>query len=377
MPKYQNAIMKQLRESTSVLEPYFIDTVYFGGGTPSYFGAERLVKILGVLKKHTNLLIKSEVTLEVNPDSITLQDLKLLKKEGFNRLSIGMQSASDAILKSLGRRHDFSQVVMAVKNGREAGFDNISLDLIYGLPSETREDWVESLNKAMSLRPQHISCYGLKIEEGTPLYQYRDYPGIPDSDTQADMYLYAVEALERSGYKQYEISNFSLPGYESRHNLKYWNQQEYMGFGPAAHSYVGDKRYGYIRDLNQYIDRIEHGGDLVTEVEDISPLDKASEYIMLGMRLNKGISEREYLSIYRSNFSPLEELLRDYEKHGWTKLTDDRWSFTPQGFLISNPLIGELMDAQAEQKNAIGAQLQVNELAKESEDGKQMSMADF
>lgn len=351
MGKYQDALLNHIEEAASTMAPYYIDSVYFGGGTPSYYGGKRLAEIFNVLKQAGRVLKSAEVTVECNPDSVNRRDLRLLRKEGVNRISLGVQSASDALLKIIGRRHDFAQVKKAVKSIRAEGFDNLSIDLIYGLPNQTREDWAETLARAIELRPEHISCYGLKLEEGTPMYRdYKDSPLIPTDDDQADMYLYAVETLLHAGYGQYEISNFAKRGYESRHNLKYWSLEDYLGFGPGAHSCMGTTRYSFVRDLNEYIRGVTEGDNILDEYEKLDELDRAVEYIMLGMRRSTGISEKEYRRIYRSDFAPIEELLQEYEKDGWTKRVGERWCFTPAGFLLSNILIGSLLEAQAEHR---------------------------
>lgn len=350
MGKYQEALEKHIRESASALSKYYIDSVYFGGGTPSYFGAKRICDIFNTLKRSGQVLKSAEVTVEVNPDSITKRDLKLLRSEGVNRISIGVQSADDDLLKLIGRRHNFKQAQAAVKNAKAAGFDNISIDLIYGLPSQTRAEWAETLSMALSLRPQHISCYGLKLEEGTPMYSYIDSPLLPSDDDQADMYLYTVETLDRYGFAQYEISNFAKRGRESLHNIKYWSLEDYMGFGPAAHSCVDGVRYSYTADLEGYISGVLGEKSIIGEYEKVDRLDRAAEYIMLGMRRTRGISREEYHNVYPSSFDSIEELLKKFEKKGWTKSAQGRWSFTSSGFLLSNQLIGALLEAQAEHK---------------------------
>lgn len=350
MPDYQRAVIRHIEEAAPQLDGYYIDTVYFGGGTPSYFGAARLIEIFDALKRNGRVMVDSEVTLEANPDSITLQDLQKLQKAGFNRLSIGVQTDDDGTLRSLGRRHNFAQAEAAVENGRRAGFDNISVDLIYGLPSQTREGWAETIKRAAALKPEHISCYGLKIEKGTPLYLFKDSPFIPDDDAQADMYLYAAEALERFGYHQYEISNFAIRGFESQHNLKYWTGQEYFGVGAAAHSYMGGQRFSFLSDMEQYCRRMESGGDVVDHCEKISKFEQAGEYLMLRLRTTEGISEKEYREIYSCEFAPIRELLLQYEKQGWAVRNEDRWYFTPQGFLLSNTLIGSILESQTKQR---------------------------
>lgn len=351
MGKYQDALLHHIEEAEGTMAPYYIDTVYFGGGTPSYYGAKRLTEIFNTLKQSARVLRSAEVTVECNPDSVSRRELRILRKEGVNRISLGVQSANDDLLKIIGRRHNFAQVKKAVKSIRAEGFDNLSLDLIYGLPNQTREDWADTLARAIELEPEHISCYGLKLEEGTPMYRaYKDSPLIPSDDDQADMYLYTVETLAHYGYGQYEISNFAQKGRQSRHNLKYWNLEDYLGFGPGAHSCIGDTRYSFVGDLDAYIRGVTEDDDVLDEYEKLDELDRAAEYIMLGMRRGIGISEKEYHGVYRSDFAPLEELLREYEKDGWTKRTGERWSFTPAGFLLSNILIGSLLEAQAEHR---------------------------
>lgn len=351
MGKYQSALLRHIKEAESTMAPYYIDSVYFGGGTPSYFGAKRLMEVFNGLKQAGKVLKSAEVTVECNPDSVSRHDLALMKKEGVNRISLGVQSASDDLLKIIGRRHNFTQVKKAVKLIRAAGFDNLSIDLIYGLPNQTKVDWAETLAKVLDLEPEHLSCYGLKLEEGTPMYDaYRDSPVIPTDDDQADMYLYTVETLLHYGYQQYEVSNFARRGRACKHNMKYWDMEDYLGFGPGAHSCMGNTRFSYVRDLNAYILGVNSGESILDEHEKLDELDRASEYLMLGMRRSKGISQEEYHKIYRSDFAPIEALLQEYEKDGWTKKFNGRWCFTPQGFLLSNILIGSLWEAQAEHR---------------------------
>ena len=274
MPKYQDALVAHIRESYGTLKSYEVDTVYFGGGTPSYYGAERLAELWTELKNSGRVRRDAEVTLEANPDSAKLKDLKLLRREGFNRISLGVQSANNDILKLIGRRHNWLQAEQAVQAARDAGFDNLSIDLIYGLPSQTRSDWADTLMKVIDLRPEHISCYGLTLEEGTPMYKYKGSPFLPSDDEQADMYLYAVDQLAHYGYAQYEISNFAIRGYESRHNLRYWRLEDYLGFGAGAHSCVGGARFSYIRDADAYIVGVLGDQKIVDEYEPVNSLER-------------------------------------------------------------------------------------------------------
>ncbi len=348
MPDYQDALIDHIEESAQSLKSYEVDSVYFGGGTPSFYGADRIVEIFNTLKLNGNVRLDSEVTVECNPDSTSLNALKLLRDEGVNRLSLGVQSANNDLLKLIGRRHNFQQVKRSMQDARDAGFENISLDLIYGLPSQSKSDWAETLARIIELHPEHISCYGLKLEEGTPMYErYKGSPILPDDDEQADMYFYAADVLERYGYKQYEISNFAAKGFESKHNLKYWNLDDYMGFGPGAHSCVGNLRYSFVKDLKQYISGVARGVSIIDEYRQIDPMERAVEYIMLGMRTSNGISEHDYRTRCQCDWRPIHKVLLAFAEKGWAEKTGDRWHFTVPGYLISNTLIGILLEAQA------------------------------
>lgn len=353
MPRYQRALLAHIEETLERMPPRYIDTVYFGGGTPSYYGARRIVEILDTIKSSRLLLRDAEITMEANPDSMRPKDLRMLRRAGVNRLSIGMQSANNDLLKLIGRRHNFKQVQMAVHAARAAGFDNISLDLIYGLPSQSRTDWEETLMRALQLHPEHISGYGLKLEPGTPMAEeYADSPLIPDDDMQADMYLAMVETLRQYGYGQYEISNFCIKGYESRHNMKYWRLDDYVGFGPGAHSCVDGLRYSYVRDREQYVRCVLGGstetGEMLDEYERIGDFERSAEYLMLGMRTTLGVSREEYTAVYNSSFDDIADTLDSFVERGWAVEQDGRWHFTPTGFLISNTLIQALLEAQTD-----------------------------
>ena len=347
MPDYHKALTDHLKESAQSIKAYEVDSIYFGGGTPSFYGADKLAELFNTLKLNGNVRVDSEVTVECNPDSTSFNALKLLREEGVNRLSIGVQATDNNLLKLIGRRHNFQQAQQTYQNARKAGFDNISLDLIYGLPSQTKSDWAETLARIVEMHPEHISCYGLRLEEGTPMYEeYRNSPILPDDDEQADMYCYAAEMLERYSYRQYEVSNFCAPGFESRHNLKYWNLDDYMGFGPGAHSCVGTLRYSFVKDLKKYITGVEKQVSIIDEYQRVDPLERAVEYVMLGMRTVRGISERDYRIRTQCDWRPIHQALLAFRQKGWATEDEGRWHFTVPGFLISNTLIGILLEAQ-------------------------------
>ena len=343
MDDYCRALERHLAEVAPQAECHKADTVYFGGGTPSYLGAERLCRLLGSIRKLYKVDKHAEITLEANPDSATDRKiLKRLRKAGFNRLSLGVQSMDDALLQTIGRIHTRQQVQEAVAAARKAGFKNLSLDLIYGLPGQTMEGWEKTLSDAVGLHPEHLSCYGLKLEEGTPLYRRQGELTFPDEDMQADMYLYAVEFLKQCGYEQYEISNFA-----SRHNLKYWLLQEYAGFGPGAHSDFGNVRYGYARDLERYLK-----GELVLqESETVDTDEREREYLMLRLRTVQGVDPREFEYRFRQRFAPLAALLQQCAREGLAEQDGNGWHLTAKGFLVSNRIIGLLQDELAREKN--------------------------
>ena len=351
MDRYVSALCRQLAEIAPRAAAHEVDTVYFGGGTPSWLGEKRLRQILKTVEKRYRLAKKPEVTLEANPDSAgDWKVLRALRRAGFNRLSLGVQSADDEQLKILGRPHTFAQAEEAAAAARKANIKNLSLDLIYGLPGQTLESWKETLEKAAALSPEHLSCYGLKVEEGTPLRDMLETLDLPDDDAQADMYLWTVERLGELGYRQYEISNFAKPGYESRHNLKYWTLGEYAGFGPGAHSDLGDVRYACVRDLDAYCLGVEAQGDILSENERIPPRERDVEYLMLGLRLAKGVSRQEFEYRFRLPFGPVQAALERFERSGHAILRSGRWHLTPEGFLLSNQIIGQCLEALADEK---------------------------
>lgn len=340
MPRYQAALLGQIASA----ERAPADSVYFGGGTPSYYGAERLCELLRALRERFDLTDDCEITTEANPDSVTAEGLRLLRSEGFDRLSFGAQSADAALLKRIRRRHSWEQVGEAFAAARAAGFENLSLDLIYGLPGQTEALWEQTLSEAMKLEPEHISCYGLTIEEGTPLWAERFSPELPDDDAQADMYLNAVRILAERGFAQYEISNFARPGRESRHNLKYWTQQEFLGFGASAASFRHGRRFTCLRDVEGWMSAAETGKNPYCEDRVSDNAEQASEYVMLGLRTARGISPAEYEARYGLSFAPAEAVLARYEPAGLTARTERGWRLTPKGFLLSNAILSEMPD---------------------------------
>ena len=347
MDDYQQALLRHLAECAPQAKKDVVDSVYIGGGTPSWYGEKRVRELLSAVKKHFKVSSDAEVTMEANPDSVDLPSLRRLRRAGVNRLSMGMQSACDGELTAIHRPHTFAQVEAAVAAARKAKIKNLNLDLIYGLPGQTEESWHDTVEKALALAPEHLSCYGLTVEEGTPLAR-RVAAGeqLPDDDMQATLYLWTVERLAQAGYEQYEISNFARSGFQSRHNLKYWMGKPYLGIGAAAHSDFGGCRYSYVRSVEGYIRGVMNGDRLLDSSEQIPQRERGSEYLMLRLRTTHGIEEWEYRRQYYMNFDPIGARLAEYEQRGWATRTGGRWHFTPEGFLLSNRLIAELQELQ-------------------------------
>ncbi len=344
LDSFIDAITAHMKEAGSLAPNHIVDTVYFGGGTPSFFGADGMATLLGAVRRHFDVAADAEITFEANPDSVSDKLLKRLRAEGFNRVSLGVQTDDDALLQKLGRPHNYAQAVAAVQRIRKAGFRNLSIDLMYGLPGQTLSAWQDTLRHVLTMGPEHMSCYGLKVEERTPLYQYKDVCGIADDDTQADMYLAAVEILRSKGYRQYEISNFARKGMVSRHNMKYWTGMEYLGFGPDASSDFGGKRFTCVRDLMAYIDGIKGGGQVLSQLQEIPTRERAGEYLMTRLRTVSGINAEEYEKRYLLPFAPLEEALQRFAGQNLAaKGVDGRWYLTAEGFLVSNSIISDLL----------------------------------
>ena len=313
-----------------------IDTVYFGGGTPSLLGHVRLISLLEIIYDSFDVTDDAEITVEVNPSSTDELDFTAIRKAGFNRLSIGLQSADDKELSILGRRHSLFDAKRTVARAQKAGFDNISLDLMLAVPCQTIDSLDRSIEFCASCGVQHISAYILKIEEGTRFYSQRDSLPLFNDDEQAAFYEHAVRRLAEFDYQQYEISNFANKGCESRHNLHYWHDDEYLGLGPSAHSFLDGKRFYYDSDFDSfYRDRIKEessGGD-------------SDEYIMLALRLTEGLFFKEYETRFRrpigENFINAAKRL---QKQGLCTVSDTAVSLTVKGFLVSNAVIAYLIE---------------------------------
>lgn len=330
--EYVQAVLQEMdnrREEAS--EP--IRTIYIGGGTPSMLTAEQIQAIL----QHIGTEDAEEITMEANPGDLTPEYLRAVRQAGINRLSIGIQSFDDRLLQMLGRRHNVQEAIEAVHMAQRAGFDNISIDLMYALPTQTMVQWTEDIEQALRLGVQHISSYGLMYEEGTALTSMRDNRQLTpiDEETENAMYDTLCERLKKAGWTHYEVSNFALPNYEAKHNSSYWNGTHYIGVGAGAHSYVGRTRSWNTNDIDAYINGIKQN-NLVRESEQLSDIDLYNEHIMLGLRTKNGIDIRDVQG-------KQERILDFINQKLLTKGPLNRIIATPKGLHILNRIIEELM----------------------------------
>ena len=334
-PELINAyIDKLLMEIESKYAGELLQTLYFGGGTPSVIQPSLIKKVKNIFKISDN----AEITLELNPENGDYNYLKELRKIGVNRLSIGCQTFNDNLLKSIGRRHDSKDIFKTVKNAKSAGFENISVDLIYGLPHQTVKDIQHDLAEFTKLDIHHISTYGLKIEPDS--YWGKNTPdNVPDDDYQADMYESINCMLLKSGFERYEISNFAKNGYEARHNLTYWNNLEYYGFGVAAHGYVNGIRYSNYRTLEEYL----ANNNFKEYTKNLTPQEKLEEEIFLGFRKTAGIDIRKINSLYRIDFDKkYKKILEKYSDY--IIKTTSGYALNLKGVMLSNEILANFID---------------------------------
>lgn len=342
-----NALIQEMELRKDYLCGQTISTIYFGGGTPSIMRINQISNVIKSIRICCNLSQKPEITLEANPDDLNNAYLKELRTIGINRLSIGIQSFNDRILKFINRRHNAQQAISAVKNAQEAGFGNISIDLIYGFPGQSTEMWKQELATALNLHVQHISAYGLTYEEGTVLQQKAAAGTIkPTEDEQMnEMYDILVDTLQAAGYEQYEVSNFALPGFRSAHNSAYWNGTPYLGLGPAAHSFDGTARQWNINSLTGYIHAIRQGKTCF-ENETLTTENRYNEYVMLSLRTVAGIDlqllEKSFGTKYLNHCT---EQAESYLNSGCLELKNGHLAATRKGIKILNLITEELLDA--------------------------------
>ena len=310
------------------------DTLYLGGGTPSLIGGANIALI--VRRARELFGIDGEITVECNPSSVEENFFETVARAGVNRISLGMQSAVDSERRKLGRTADKQRVLMCIENARKAGIGNITLDVMLGVPDQTLKSLEETVDFCIETGVPHISAYMLKLEEGTYYYNNAQKLSLPDEDTVADMYTFLCEKFTKNGFIHYEISNFAKPGFEAKHNVKYWNCEEYLGIGPSAHSFIDGKRFYYPKDIDSF--------RMGNEPEPDGTGGDEEEYIMLRLRLREGVSFSSYRNRYQKDITDMiTEKAKLFEKQGLMTVGEDSMSLTREGFLLSNTIISELI----------------------------------
>ena len=353
MPSFVDALSSEIGLWGTRLSRPDVSTVFFGGGTPSYLPAESITLLSERLREATNIVPGAEITLEANPDDVNAEKVDAWLEAGFNRISIGVQSFDNQILHALSRRHDSDQAISAVATARSAGFKNISIDLMFGLPNQSLTVWEDSLKRAIELETDHLSLYGLQIEPGTPLQRdvERGTVPTPDNDLAADMYEMAMDYLSDAGYEHYEISNWCKPGFRSRHNLAYWLNQPYLGVGPGAHSSMMDRRFANMKSPRRYISAIVSAsvsdevvgapveqGEIAVDFVEVTSFEMAmSETMMLGMRLSEGMAKSEFQRRFGISMSGVYgQEISKLASTGLIEDDGDRIRLTRHGKLLGN-----------------------------------------
>jgi len=338
--KYVETVINEIKNITHK-EKYTVTTIYLGGGTPSILNPDYIKSILQEIKSSFEILDDAEITIEINPGTVNEEKLKKYKEYGINRLSIGLQSANDKILKKIGRIHDYKQFEETFFYARKCGFKNINVDLMIGLPTQAVEDVKQTLEKIIQKNPEHISVYSLIIEEGTIIEKLinENKLQLPDEETERIMYWTVVNELKENGYNQYEISNFSKKTYESKHNTNCWKQKQYIGLGTSAHSYLNKKRYSNTNNIEEYIKNIQENNisKNITIHEEQTEESTMNEYMLLGLRMIQGININEFKQKFKIDPTiKYKEILEKLQKENLIQITKTSIKLTKQGINFGN-----------------------------------------
>ena len=350
MKRYVSALISHMESYRKGCADYSPDTVFIGGGTPTALPKEELVRLIRGIKKSFDLTKSCEFTVEANPATVSLSELKQLRRLGVNRLSMGLQSADNRELKALSRLHTRQQFVESYRMARAAKFDNINVDIMFGIPYQTYDSLMKTLDFVTRLGPEHISLYNLKVEPGTPFYENRSALRelCADEDTEFAMYTSAIEFLASRGYAQYEISNFARKGYKCIHNLKYWNCEEYLGFGVSAHSYFNGNRFAFIPDIMKYMPAIEDMASsipITSESEQLEKRERMGEYIMLRFRLTDGLDPSAFAARFGASFEALYGAkVEKYMKGGFIVKRGTAYALSPGGMFVSNYILSHILE---------------------------------
>ena len=342
---YIEALKKEINIFKKKNKDTYISTIFIGGGTPSVLEATELENLLKEVNT-LNLCDDIEFTIECNPGNLTYEKLKVMKSYGVNRISMGLQAKQDNLLKEIGRIHNFKEFKENFFKAREVGFLNINVDLMFGLPNQSLRDFKETLEEIIALEPNHISSYSLIIEEGTPFYNLyeRDKLNLPKEEEEREMYHLGKELLERAGFIQYEISNYAKEGKECRHNLAYWNMDNWIGLGSSAASYINGTRIKNISDIEGYIDSINKKGEAIDEIIENKEEDNIEEFMFMGLRKIKGIDEKEFYHRFNRNINSIYgEILNKYIDMGLLIRDSGRIFLSEKGIEMSNIVMADFL----------------------------------
>lgn len=363
--EYVDKLIEEIHGQSGNFAGYCVTTVFVGGGTPSVLPAFLIEELFAALYQCFDIAEDAEITLEANPGTLTMEKLEVYLQSGINRLSLGLQSADDQELRYLGRIHSYDDFLKSYQRARQAGFDNINVDLMSALPGQTVHSWKTTLRKVMMLRPEHISAYSLIIEEGTPFYgRYGEaiaergesalwsLPNLPDEDTDREMYHLTGEIMEAQGYGRYEISNYARPGYECRHNMGYWNGTEYLGLGLGASSYTFGFRYHNTADFGEYLSLdLYEGGSAARDIKELSLEERMEEFMFLGLRMMQGVSGSEFLERFGQNmWNVYSTVLPKLQEQGLIEVNAPWVCLTELGIDVSNAVLCEFLLEKAEEE---------------------------
>lgn len=343
--RYVKALVEELKFYTKQLENYIVDSIFIGGGTPSLFKGSSIEYIMKNIYKNLRIAKDCEATIEINPGTVDSEKIQAYKNSGLNRISMGVQSLDDKVLKKIGRIHNRNDVLVTIDMLKEAGFENISADIIFNLPGQNVESPVNDIKEILKTGIKHISYYSLKLEEGTPLYSMKERNEIIicDDDDERKMYYEGRREMAENNFFQYEISNFSLKGFESRHNLKYWNREEYLGLGLSSHSCLAEVRFSNTLDLDKYLKDIEEGKLRHEMIEEIDASESEWEYMILGLRKTSGIPYKDYKNKVNINFDYFNEKINMLVEKGLISQNGQSIKLTEKGLDLSNTVFIELM----------------------------------
>lgn len=349
MDEYTEALCLDMQDYSQSADCYRIDTVFVGGGTPTVLPVKNFLRIIDSVYENFNVADDAEFTVEANPATVDEKILKKLNRAGVNRLSIGLQSSHNSELKALSRIHSRSDFEAAFYAARDAGFENINIDVMYGIPGQNLTSFQSTLEYVAQFKPEHISAYNLRIEKNTPFGRDAAIADrLPDEETQYEMYMHMADYLKTCGYQQYEISNFSLPGRRCQHNLKYWHCEEYLGLGAAAHSYYGARRTAYTDDINKYLEEMANPGSvdgLFSQDEEIDAKTAEIEYVMLAMRLYEGVNPSKFHQIFGIDFN--EKYLPKMQRYidgEFIIRRGEAYAFSTKGMFVSNYILSDILD---------------------------------